>query len=1238
YEIRDVLGEGGYGKVYKVHHLDWDMDMAVKTPNEAAISRAGGVESFVRECHTWMDLGLHENIVTCHFVRVLGKVPRVFAEYVEGGTLSDWIETGKIYEESPEEVSERILDIAIQFARGLEYAHSRGMVHQDVKPANVLMTFDGNAKVSDFGLAGGALELPKGVSSEQVASVDRTFAGMTPRYASPEQAQAHAQRAAGVPRENVVRITPHSDLYSWAVSIFEIFNGGTTWPSGTVVGEAFREYLKTGPAEEYLPAMPESLVSLLSNCLHGDPAERPKSMSEVIENLKAIYGEETDREYSRGEPKQLAEMADVLNNKAASFLELDMPDEAEKLWEEALKIDPHHAEATYGLCIQQWRTARITDLEAIRRMEEVRTSHESDWVDDYLLGLIHLERGDRGTAVKILKETVHLSGKNTQVQKTLKQARTAGIPSCVRTLSGHTGAVYAVTISPDDRLALSGSSDNTIRLWDIKTGRCLQTLLGHSQTIHSVAFSSDSRFALSGAWDGTLMLWDINSGQCLCIFGRHSQPVYSVAFSSDDRFALSGAEDRTLRLWDVKSGECLRILKGHTAGVHSVAFFSDNRYALTGSFDQTLRLWDIGTGQCLRTFVGDTEPVHSIALSPNGRFAVSGAAGELPFEDNQTLALWDIETGRRVHKFEGHTSGVRSVAITSSGRFALSGSNDNTLRLWDIESGRCLHTLEGHTKRVFSVAISSDDRFALSGGNDDTLRLWTLTLGASSERAVLCRVLATATIADYESHVHDLASIAESKLALGNVAGAYDSISEAMSVPGYSKSAKLLGLRAKACSKGRIRAFLQGWHVRTFEGHTDSVQSVVFSSDNRFALSAGWVKDRTLRLWDLRTGHCLRIFKGGVQSVALSANGRLALSDASDCKLRLWDIETGHCLRTFKGHTETVNSVALSSDGRFAMSGAYDNTLRLWNIETGQCLRVINGESHVPSPVVDNFGLSESADNKLQLCDFSTGQFFQDKLHLKPGFTSIALSSDDRFALSGSTDKTLRLWDIRSGRCLRIFEGHRDLVVSASFSQDNHFALSVADKPRLWDVQSGRCLCTFEGNESVVLSIAFSSDRLFALSGSFDNALRLWEIETGRCLRTFEGHKEIVRSVAFSSDGRFALSGSNDNTLRLWELVWDYEFPEPADWDEGARPYLECFLTLQTPYAAELPAIREPTQEEITLALTRRGKPSWAEEDFENLLTHLSHCGYGWLRPEGVRKKLEEMTSDWHGPHSLSGT
>ena len=155
-----------------------------------------------------------------------------------------------------------------------------------------------------------------------------------------------------------------------------------------------------------------------------------------------------------------------------------------------------------------------------------------------------------------------------------------------------------------------------------------------------------------------------------------------------------------------------------------------------------------------------------------------------------------------------------------------------------------------------------------------------------------------------------------------------------------------------------------------------------------------------------------------------------------------------------------------------------------------------------------------------------------------------------------------------------------------------------------------------------------SADGRHALSGSKDKTLKLREVATGRCRRTFEGHTDGVNSVCLSADGHHALSGSGERTLRLWALDWELEDKDPADWDEGARPYLQNFLTLHTPYAGALPQDGRPTEEEITLALTRRGVPTWTEEDFKGLLYTLGCAGYGWLRPEGVRRELERMAKE----------
>ena len=119
YEVTSILGQGAMGKVYKVRHLLWNEDLAVKSPKEKVLSMAGGAKNFEREAETWVNLGIHPNIVSCYYVRCLGNIPRVFAEYIDGWSLSGFIREGRIYEGGKEKALERILTISIEFASGL---------------------------------------------------------------------------------------------------------------------------------------------------------------------------------------------------------------------------------------------------------------------------------------------------------------------------------------------------------------------------------------------------------------------------------------------------------------------------------------------------------------------------------------------------------------------------------------------------------------------------------------------------------------------------------------------------------------------------------------------------------------------------------------------------------------------------------------------------------------------------------------------------------------------------------------------------------------------------------------------------------------------------------------------------------------------------------------------------------------------------------------------------------------
>ncbi len=290
----------------------------------------------------------------------------------------------------------------------------------------------------------------------------------------------------------------------------------------------------------------------------------------------------------------------------------------------------------------------------------------------------------------------------------------------VQTLQGHDEIVFSVAFSPNGQYVLSGSRDNTLKLWEVDTGREIQTFRGHQDTVTSVTFSPNGQYALSGSWDCTLRLWEVDTGRSILTLKGHDHVVTSVAFSPDGQYVLSGSRDYTVKLWELGTGRAIHTFKGHNRGVTSVTFSPDGHYALSGSRDYTVKLWELGTGRALRTFNGHNRGVTSVAFSPDRRYALSGSR-------DKTFKLWEVATGRAIRTFRGHNRGVTSVAFSPDGQYVLSGSWDKTLKLWQVDTGRDIRTLKGHNSYIFSVAFSPDGQYALSGSLDKTLRLWDLS-------------------------------------------------------------------------------------------------------------------------------------------------------------------------------------------------------------------------------------------------------------------------------------------------------------------------------------------------------------------------------------------------------------------------------------------------------------------------------------------------------------------------------
>ncbi|KAL0952331.1 hypothetical protein HGRIS_006611 [Hohenbuehelia grisea] len=295
-------------------------------------------------------------------------------------------------------------------------------------------------------------------------------------------------------------------------------------------------------------------------------------------------------------------------------------------------------------------------------------------------------------------------------------------------LEGHSGSVMSAAFSPDGTRIVSGSYDQTIRVWDASTGHTtMPPLEGHSDTVISAAFSPDGTRIVSGSSDSTIRVWDASTGHpTMPPLEGHSDKVTSVAFSPDGTRIVSGSSDRTIRVWDASTGHTtMPPLEGHSDTVISAAISPDGTRIVSGSSDRTIRVWDASTGHpTMPPLEGHSGSVISAAFSPDGTRIVSGSS-------DRTIRVWDASTGHpTMPPLEGHSGSVISAAFSPDGTRIVSGSSDRTIRVWDASTGHTtMPPLEGHSESVASVAFSPDGIRVVSGSYDHTTRVWDASSG-----------------------------------------------------------------------------------------------------------------------------------------------------------------------------------------------------------------------------------------------------------------------------------------------------------------------------------------------------------------------------------------------------------------------------------------------------------------------------------------------------------------------------
>jgi WD40 repeat protein len=295
-----------------------------------------------------------------------------------------------------------------------------------------------------------------------------------------------------------------------------------------------------------------------------------------------------------------------------------------------------------------------------------------------------------------------------------------------RTLKGHSGWVTGIAFSADGHRLASGSSDQTVKLWDVSTGQETSTVASKIKEVQALAFSRDGHWLAAENSINTVTLWDATTGREVRRFPSNkplrvlgTSWVYSIAFSPDGRWLASGVDDKTVRLWDVETGQPVRDLTAARRSVIYIAFSPDGRWLASGGDDRTIKVWEVAAGKEILTLRGHKKNVYAVVFSPNGRYLASASA-------DKSVKLWDVTTGREIHTLTGHGGAVTSIAFSPDSRWLASGSWDRTIKIWNVQTGQEVQTLEGNTHRIYTMAFDSRGHWLASGSEDGAIKLWRL--------------------------------------------------------------------------------------------------------------------------------------------------------------------------------------------------------------------------------------------------------------------------------------------------------------------------------------------------------------------------------------------------------------------------------------------------------------------------------------------------------------------------------
>ncbi len=682
YQVIRPLGGGGFARTYLAEDKQKLNERCVVkqlTPNvQGSWALQKATDLFKQEAERLQQLGHHPQIPRLYAYFEEDRYLYLVQQFIEGQNLSEELAQLGIWSE------QKVWKLLLDLLKVLQFVHEQQVIHRDIKPENIIRHHSSSHHLqtrNTFSTSvSQAEESPALLQSAEhkLVLIDFGIAkqlGATVTVVEKPGTTIGSFGYAPIEQLKGGEAYPASDLYSLGVTCFELLTQVHPWELWTEQGYGWvsdwQRHLKSPISSE--------LAWILDKLLQKDFEHRYQSASEVLKDLES------------GESEQHQSQKVALLSSSQSPLQGGNN-----------RINLYSQRTGGGGKSQQTRLSVLLS-------KFLHLSAQNPWLMVVIIILL-LGLGGYGSW--------HIQGQISATISTGEKLRRA------HTLVGHSDMVRSIAISPDGQTLVSGSNDQTIKIWQLSSGTLKSTLTGHSSWISSVAISPDGEILASGSGDNTIKIWQLSTGRMVRTLTGHSSGVNSIAISPDGQTLVSGSADNTIKIWQLSTGQLVRTLTKHSYGVNCLAISPDGQTLVSGNGrvqplgdSYTIKIWGLNSSFPKRTLTGHASWVNSLAITPDGQTLVS-------VSEDDTIKIWQLKTGDLVRTLRGHSSSVYAVALSPDGQTLVSGSEDNTIKVWQLSTGTLKSTFTGDSSAVYAVAISSDGQTLVSSGDDQTIKIW----------------------------------------------------------------------------------------------------------------------------------------------------------------------------------------------------------------------------------------------------------------------------------------------------------------------------------------------------------------------------------------------------------------------------------------------------------------------------------------------------------------------------------